>query len=178
LLTLTSGYVGIRQLRRRTNGRWIPYRGFHFWHHALGLCFGVFVLTWVVSGLFSMNPWGLLEGGSLDEPVRLLHGELPSGAQVAGSLAELSKVNLGGDIVSVESSPFDGRLYMIATHSDGERIRLDAHGRPWRCRLRTSISLPVRWIRSTAEARSSGSTGRMITISATIATRRSFPRTV
>ncbi len=41
----------------------IPYRGWMRWHHITGLVFGVFTLTWVFSGLVSMEPWGLGTSG-------------------------------------------------------------------------------------------------------------------
>ena len=34
-----------------------PYRGWMKWHHYTGLIFGAITLTWVFSGLLSMDPW-------------------------------------------------------------------------------------------------------------------------
>lgn len=34
-----------------------PYAGLMRWHHYAGLIFGVATITWVFSGLLSMNPW-------------------------------------------------------------------------------------------------------------------------
>ncbi len=34
-----------------------PYAGWMWWHHYAGLAFGVFTLTWIFSGLLSMDPW-------------------------------------------------------------------------------------------------------------------------
>ena len=59
---MTGLYIGVRQLLRRPDGRWSPYDGFNLWHHVAGLVFGVLTLSWILSGLLSMNPWGLLEG--------------------------------------------------------------------------------------------------------------------
>lgn len=58
-LTVTGLYVGISRFGRRKNGRWSPFRGLWYWHHIIGLVFGLFTLTWVLSGLLTMNPWGL-----------------------------------------------------------------------------------------------------------------------
>ena len=58
-LTATGLYVGIARFRRTRDGRWSPYRGWRYWHHIAGLLFGLFTLTWVTSGLLTMNPWGL-----------------------------------------------------------------------------------------------------------------------
>jgi hypothetical protein len=38
-----------------------PYGGWLRWHHYAGLVFGVITLTWVFSGLLSMEPWGVSE---------------------------------------------------------------------------------------------------------------------
>jgi hypothetical protein len=35
----------------------IPYTGWMRWHYTLGLVFGILTLTWVFSGLLSMEPW-------------------------------------------------------------------------------------------------------------------------
>ena len=55
-------YLGVRQIAAQPAGRWSPYVGFNLWHHIAGLAFGIFALTWVLSGLLSMNPWGWLAG--------------------------------------------------------------------------------------------------------------------
>ncbi|HEX6994425.1 MAG TPA: hypothetical protein VF339_09805 [Gammaproteobacteria bacterium] len=58
-------YVGVARFRRRgRHGRpGSPYFGWWYWHHVSGLVFGVLALTWVFSGLMTMNPWGMLAGG-------------------------------------------------------------------------------------------------------------------
>ena len=38
-----------------------PYAGWLRWHHYAGLIFGVITLTWVFSGMLSMEPWGVSE---------------------------------------------------------------------------------------------------------------------
>jgi len=126
-LTLVGLYIGIRQFRVRPGGQWIPYGGFHYWHHALGLVFGVLVLTWVVSGLISMNPWGFLEGGDFDERQRL-QGTLLSPSQVAASVQALAQ-SLPPGAVSVKSCPLHGDLYVVAARADGTRYRLDVNAK-------------------------------------------------
>ncbi|HEX4508268.1 MAG TPA: PepSY domain-containing protein [Alphaproteobacteria bacterium] len=118
----TGLYLGIRQLRRAPGGRWSPYRGFLFWHHLPGLVFGLFALTWVASGLISMNPWGFLDGEGTDASD--LRGALPSGAGITAALAGVRPA----DTVSLSPAPFDGTLAFIATAKDGTRRRLDAAG--------------------------------------------------
>ena len=38
-----------------------PYVGWLRWHHYAGLTFGLITLTWVFSGMLSMEPWGVTE---------------------------------------------------------------------------------------------------------------------
>jgi hypothetical protein len=130
-LTLVGIYIGIRRFRPRAYGGWLPYRGLQYWHHLLGLVFGVFVLTWVVSGLVSMNPWGFLE----DEPPRAeslrLSGSapIPLLAKLAAGLVALGQSPESHAAVSVEAAPFAGRLFFVATDAAGNRVRTDAGGR-------------------------------------------------
>ena len=67
VLALLGIVVGVVQLFRYQPMRWIGtvrYQGWMWWHQLLGLVFGVFALTWVFSGLLSMEPfeWTNAEG--------------------------------------------------------------------------------------------------------------------
>lgn len=58
LMTIAGLYVGIRTYRmaRKRQGKWCsPYKKkWYYWHHVTGIVFGVFVLTWVFSGMMSL----------------------------------------------------------------------------------------------------------------------------
>lgn len=128
-LTATGIYIGFRQWNRaRRAARWSPYRGFMFWHHVPGLIFGLFTLTWVASGLFSMNPWGLFENGSARMERAKLQGPPIAGLLLRATLDTLPQARLDDAIVSVASAPLDGQLYLIATKPNGERLRFDPTG--------------------------------------------------
>ncbi len=59
LLAASGLALGIWQLYLNRT-RWIPYRKFWMrWHHILGLAAAVVSLTWIFSGLLSMNPFGV-----------------------------------------------------------------------------------------------------------------------
>jgi uncharacterized iron-regulated membrane protein len=118
-------YIGVRQMLAQPPGRWSPYRGFNLWHHLAGMVFGVFTLTWVLSGLLSMNPWGLLQGGSAQPERAQLRGPDPSAGQFKEALrAFVSSPPTDG--VSLSIVPLDGRLFFIAATTRGERHRFDA----------------------------------------------------
>ncbi|WP_290634813.1 PepSY-associated TM helix domain-containing protein [Aquisalimonas sp.] len=50
------GFWRLRVRRRYKGGRMTPYQGWHRWHHILGIACVVFVFTFMLSGLLSMNP--------------------------------------------------------------------------------------------------------------------------
>jgi uncharacterized iron-regulated membrane protein len=129
-LTGTGLYIGVRQLMRRPATRVSPYRGFMWWHHIPGVIFGVFLLGWVMSGLFSMTPWGFLDGGSAAEERRRLLGSGIPWHDVQRSLAAFSAQDTSADVVSIQSDLLDGHLYFIRTYRDGVRTRFDDQGMP------------------------------------------------
>ncbi len=125
-LTVLGLYLGIAQFRRGKDGKFSPYRGLFYWHHLSGLVFGIATLTFVVSGLVSMNPWGFLEGrGGAGETGRL-EGPLPAWGEVRASLAAVRA--RPPDAMSLTTAPLAGKLFWLATSADGTVTRLDASG--------------------------------------------------
>jgi PepSY-associated transmembrane protein len=127
-LTAIGIFIGISQLRQRPPKRWTPYRGFMAWHHIPGLIFGAFALTWVFSGLLSLNPWGLLEGDGAAAESERIRGAPVSWQQLQTTLHRLSLSAALKDVVSLRNANFDGRLFFVAAHADGQSTRLDANG--------------------------------------------------
>jgi hypothetical protein len=122
-------YLGVRQMAAQPAGRWSPYVGFNLWHHAAGLVFGLFALTWVLSGLLSMNPWGWLEGRSAQTETARMQGTpaIPV-ARLEAALQSLADAHPMA--VALKAAPLNGRLYFVAHSASGEVQRLDADGAP------------------------------------------------
>jgi uncharacterized iron-regulated membrane protein len=129
-LALTGMYVGISRMRRNKKGELAsPYRGWWYWHHVSGLVFGVLALTWVFSGLMTMNPWNALSGGRNDPSYRdAIVGE-PTWGDARQFLAAAAQVD-AASYRQIQPAPFDGKLYFIAQRADGSRDRFDAAARP------------------------------------------------
>jgi len=68
------------------------------WHHWTGLVFGILTLTWLFSGLLSLNPWGTLESRSFALEEFFLQGE--DGMQLTtaqNALADISSLCVAPD---------------------------------------------------------------------------------
>jgi hypothetical protein len=125
-LTGLGLYLGIVQFGARGKRLLSPYAGVWNWHHSLGLVFGIFTLTWVASGLISMNPWGFLDSGPGVEP--LPEARAVTWSEVRSSLNAIAGKPAVPNIVSLKMAPLAGHLFWIATEQGGARVRLDAAG--------------------------------------------------
>jgi hypothetical protein len=131
-LTVLGLWLGIERLRHRRHGRWSPYRGLWEWHHVGGVVFGLVTLTWVLSGLLSMSPWGLLESVSGPEERRALTGEALDwrrwNADFGATVARIREQLPGA--VELRSAQLAGQAYIVAATARGERRRFDVRGEP------------------------------------------------
>jgi hypothetical protein len=127
-LTIVGLYIGVHRLVQRPIERWSPFRGLKLWHHALGLLFGILTLTWVLSGLLSMNPGGLLEREDA-RPGPFARGGISfSLSQLMTSLMQLAAREPAA--VRATASLFNGRLYWLVSFANGDRQRVDESAHP------------------------------------------------
>jgi hypothetical protein len=127
-LTAIGIYLGVRQLLLQPRGRWSPYVGFNLWHHIAGLIFGIFALTWVASGLLSMNPWGWLEREDAEAESVRIHGPSLSPGDLGAALAKISLARL--PLIALTAAPLNDRLFFVARTASRATLRLDAAGSP------------------------------------------------
>ena len=124
-LALTGLTVGVLRWRFGApykSGSHSPYRGgLMWWHHVVGLIFGVTAVTFIFSGLMSMNPWKVFDthdavfnskayaGGDIS-PQRFMLG-------VGGALTLFH--DAGFDAREIEWRLVDGMGYYVAFNSGG-----------------------------------------------------------
>ena len=128
LLAASGFFLGWQRLRWRRpypGGRLIPYRsGWKRYHHILGLCGGLFVLTWLLSGWLSLAPFGLAGGvGISTEDKRRLAGG-PLSADVLNVLPKIDP-----DCRQVEWLRFAGQA-LIRQHKNDGSSHLHVGNRP------------------------------------------------
>ncbi|MEX1032132.1 MAG: hypothetical protein WDZ30_02105 [Cellvibrionaceae bacterium] len=124
-LTAIGIYIGISQFKTLRSGRRSPYRGLALWHHYTGLVFGVFILTWVTSGLFSMNPWNLFDLGGGDAERKRIQGLPLYSGEVENFIDRLPQADLSAETVRIEGYALFGKLYFLAYMADGSYRRFD-----------------------------------------------------
>lgn len=124
-LTVVGLYIGISQFKRRRSGRYSPYRGLALWHHYAGLIFGILTLTWLFSGLLSLNPWGTFVSRSFAPEAARVQGGGMRLNNAQASLANIAAASLPAGTVRLVGEPFSDRLYLTASTASGERTRLD-----------------------------------------------------
>jgi len=124
VLTVCGMLVGILRWRRAPygNGSRSPYRAALMrWHHWLGLGFGLLAVTWIASGLFSMNPWKIFDSGA----ARPLEQKWPVGlkqpdARISDLLDCLRRDAF--QPAELEWRPFGTGLLVQARNAGGSRL--------------------------------------------------------
>lgn len=129
LLVLVGSVVGVQRWRFATrygNGSRSPYRNRMMrWHHVSGLAFALIVLTWVFSGLMSMNPWKVFEsrapqpnlkayaGGPLNAAVFHVNpADIVEAQAIGGAARELRFVRVAGESY-VQALDGEGRITLF-----------------------------------------------------------------
>lgn len=116
ILGLMLALVQWRRVRPFQLSRAIPYRGLTRWHYILGTVFGLFTLTWVFSGLVSMEPWRWTNTEGLRVSPTALMDDLEPGAFAAAAGLDWSAVP-GESIKEVEFRMVLGEPYLVASYS-------------------------------------------------------------
>src|SRR5690606_17756162 len=118
LLGLILGVTQYRKTEPFNLKRAIPYRGLMRWHYILGVVFGLFTLTWVFSGLLSMEPyaWTNSRGVSVD-PALFAEGELDLAQFPPLNRYDWEALGKGNEIKQVDLQWIGRAPYLLASYS-------------------------------------------------------------
>ena len=131
VLGIVGLWVGILRWRRRpyASGSRSPYRNpWMRWHHWLGLGFGLLSVTWIASGLFSVNPWKMFDSaGPRPAPRPALSRPDVSSLREPMALTDaLGRFHAAGLAAKeVEWTTLAGRSYLLARDGQGHSQLLD-----------------------------------------------------
>jgi hypothetical protein len=152
LMTLFGIVVGIwlyspsKRFRFASGPSSIPYAGWKRWHTIIGLVFGLATFTWILSGMFSMNPmqWSP-EFGPSGEMTRALQGTRWSSglftSEAVGAVLERARV---ARVKEMELGLSAGRGVYFLRSSAKDVVRMEAGGEP-------SRGVSLEWARTQVE---------------------------
>ena len=107
----------------------IPYAGWMRWHYITGAVFGIFTLTWVFSGLLSMEPWFWASvGGTGDDiPAALAGGRLDLATFPKVEPGAWTEALAGHAAKEVEFRRIQGQPYYVVRGADPEPLLVAAN---------------------------------------------------
>jgi hypothetical protein len=110
-------------------GSSIPYAGWMRWHYVSGVLFGVFALTWVFSGMLSMEPWGWAAGGGAGPGMRraLAGGPLEPSLFARIDASAWHQVLSGHPVKEVEFLRIQGDPYYLLRGVEAKPLLLASH---------------------------------------------------
>lgn len=122
--SLIGQYLGLKRWRFSKvykNGSHSPYVSrFTYWHHIIGLVFGIFLIAWVFSGLMSMRPWNLLSTPTSLETTNY-HGDITASFTNPPATKDLLKAfqNKGMSVSELEWVIVDNQAWVTAYVGSG-----------------------------------------------------------
>ncbi len=132
ILTLLGMFVGIWRWRfsgKFKTGARTPYREpWMRWHHIVGIVFGVTALTFIFSGLMSMNPFKVLDSGAPKQERRLANrNDIHTELFATTTQQALKKFTQSAwTPAELEWRMVDGEAYYLAYNSHGGTLLLAA----------------------------------------------------
>jgi hypothetical protein len=128
-VALAGSVVGLmrwRFTRPYRSGARSPYPGRMMrWHHVTGLLFALVTITWIFSGLMSMNPWRIFDSGAAPLQTSAVQGAaLAPTAQYAAPQALIAAA--GGAVRELRWQMVLGRPTVFAQPASGAAQLFDA----------------------------------------------------
>jgi hypothetical protein len=141
IMCLTGVVAGIwrlsphRRFRQKGQASYSPYVGWMRWHHYAGLLFGLLSFTFVISGAFSVNPFGMFSGTPMTREQRQVVTGPPIGIEpitldvLRTAVAELTA---SFRVKEIDLMQFRGEQYLIANRPLSFEHRIVSLARPER----------------------------------------------
>lgn len=128
ILALTGIIVGLLRWRfvgQYKSGSKSPYKqSLIKWHHLTGLIFGLTTFTWVLSGLFSVNPWKIFDSHSVIDTHAYRGGEFNATTfQLPIKAAINSFKSANFEPVEIELHLINGKGYIVG-YAQSEQTKI------------------------------------------------------
>ncbi len=151
VLAVTGIIIGLWRFRwtpSQRSQRRIPFTRFWMrWHHIVGLAVAVPTFTFVLSGLFSMNPGAMFPSIAISEPLMAdYRGSRPSITSLPPAHAGLDSLDFRTH--RVDYLQRDSAFHLLAHSGDGQRQRVGLDADSWRAQLPFSQATLIAHIES------------------------------
>ena len=132
LIAIAGLALGVTQFRwrraRRAQPR-IPYTGWLRWHYLTGVVFGLVTLTWVFSGMLSVQPFAWMTARGLEVP----SGAVGGGPLVLGDFPPMDReawerVTSGRPVQQITLLRIDGEAHYEVHLGQTRETSVDHHG--------------------------------------------------
>lgn len=126
-----AGLLRWRSGRPYRSGSRSPYPGKTMrWHHIGGLLFALTTITWIFSGLMSMNPWRIFSGAAAPLRMEALAGGPPalSPGVLSGAAPDALLAAAGAGVRELRWTRVLGQTLVLAYPAQGSPVVLDAAG--------------------------------------------------
>ena len=130
IMCIAGIVMGFVRYRRNRGLVFSPYKKKWFrWHHYTGFVFGLFVFTWVFSGLLSMTPWDWAPFTRLEpeESIQWTDGILNT-SRFTVPPAAAEKLDSGQGVREIQLTQWNGKPYYIS-YADEQHTSLLAADR-------------------------------------------------
>lgn len=118
-LGLILAFTRFRRSRPFSLSASVRYRGWMRWHYYGGALFGVFGLTWVFSGLLSMEPFAWTNANGMSLPANRLQGDGIDAGQYDDAVAQLLR-RRDADIAGIELVAVLDKPWLLVTAATAE----------------------------------------------------------
>lgn len=144
VMSLLGFVLGFIRYQRSRGMYFSPYKKRWFkWHHYIGFAFGLFVCTWILSGLFSMNPWHWSPETNLDaSELRAWRGEsFHAGMTQTVSINDgLNALAQKGNLKEISIKNLDGKLVLQGQFIDRKPVMVFFEESKWRMEEKASLA--------------------------------------
>ncbi|OUU80721.1 MAG: hypothetical protein CBC38_00730 [Gammaproteobacteria bacterium TMED78] len=118
-------YIGIKKIKLISGVNINRCKNINYIHHISGLFLGVLLLCWIISGLLSINPFGVLEGRSFHQEYYLNSESGLSMGNISMLIESLNDKGIPEKAVKIYASKVNNTPYAISISGNLEKDRLD-----------------------------------------------------
>ena len=118
-------YIGIKKIKLVSSKNSNRYKNINFIHHLSGLLIGIIMLCWIISGLLSINPFGILESRSFQQEYYMSSETSLNKNDISTLMETINNNDIPKNTVKIYLSKINNDPYALMVSNKLERSRLN-----------------------------------------------------